>query len=146
MVTAFEKASGRKVFICSTLQYLYINFIWTWTCTVNLQTNFDRSYFIILKPQSCTVSIHWRQVPYRIVGRRPGDLATVYADAALAEKELAWKAQLNLDDMCKQSMQLSLNRERRVCIIELRWNSIILTFQLNSVWTCSSFEHPWTYS
>lgn len=39
-------------------------------------------------------------IPYKIVGRRDGDIATCYADASKAEKELGWRADLNLDDMC----------------------------------------------
>jgi UDP-glucose 4-epimerase len=41
-----------------------------------------------------------RQIPYRIADRRPGDVPAVYADPTLAEKELGWKAQLGLDDIC----------------------------------------------
>ena len=40
------------------------------------------------------------QIPYEIVGRRAGDIATCYADPTLAEKELGWKAELGLVDMC----------------------------------------------
>ena len=39
-------------------------------------------------------------VPYRFVDRRPGDVATCYADTSLAEKALGWKANLGLDRMC----------------------------------------------
>jgi UDP-glucose 4-epimerase len=38
-------------------------------------------------------------VPYEIVGRRPGDIATCFADASKAEKELGWKAELGIDEM-----------------------------------------------
>ena len=41
-----------------------------------------------------------KKVPYRIVGRRPGDIAVCYADPAKAEKELAWKASRDIDAMC----------------------------------------------
>jgi UDP-glucose 4-epimerase len=41
-----------------------------------------------------------RTVPYRIVDRRPGDIATCYADTALAERELGWKAQYDIARMC----------------------------------------------
>lgn len=43
------------------------------------------------------------EVPYEIKERRPGDIATCYSDASLAEKELGWKAKYNLDDMCASS-------------------------------------------
>ena len=44
-----------------------------------------------------------RRVPYRIVGRRPGDIALCYADVSRAERELGWKAQRGLDEMCRDA-------------------------------------------
>jgi len=41
-----------------------------------------------------------RKVPYRIVGRRPGDVACSVADASKAERLLGWKAQYGVDEMC----------------------------------------------
>ena len=41
-----------------------------------------------------------RPVPYRIVARRPGDVAACWADPALAEQLLGWKAQHGLERMC----------------------------------------------
>jgi UDP-glucose 4-epimerase len=41
-----------------------------------------------------------RPIPYRIVARRPGDLAQYWADASLAEQLLGWRAQRDLDRMC----------------------------------------------
>jgi UDP-glucose 4-epimerase len=40
-----------------------------------------------------------RPVPYRVVARRPGDIAVCYADPALARAELGWQAQLDIDAM-----------------------------------------------
>ncbi|MFP4278859.1 MAG: UDP-glucose 4-epimerase GalE [Halochromatium sp.] len=40
-----------------------------------------------------------RSVPYRIVGRRPGDIATCYADPAYARAELGWQAERGLEQM-----------------------------------------------
>ena len=42
-------------------------------------------------------------VPYVIVDRRPGDIATCYADQSKAKKELGWVAEKNLEDMCRDS-------------------------------------------
>ena len=42
-------------------------------------------------------------VPYAIAPRRPGDLATVYSDASKAQTVLGWKAQRDLEDMCRDS-------------------------------------------
>lgn len=41
------------------------------------------------------------QIKYRITARREGDVASCYADPALAERELGWKAAFGLDKMCK---------------------------------------------
>ena len=43
------------------------------------------------------------KVPYKIVGRRPGDIATCYADPSKAERELNWKAEFGLKDMCRDA-------------------------------------------
>ena len=43
------------------------------------------------------------KVNYQIVGRRSGDIASCYADASLAEKELNWKAEKTLEDMCRDA-------------------------------------------
>ena len=42
-----------------------------------------------------------KEIPYKIVGRRAGDIAISYADPSKAERELGWKAEKNLDDMCE---------------------------------------------
>ena len=39
-------------------------------------------------------------IPYEIVERRPGDLATAYANADKAKENLGWEAQQTLSDMC----------------------------------------------
>lgn len=41
------------------------------------------------------------RIPYRIVARRPGDIATCYADCTKAAKVLGWKAEKTLVDMCR---------------------------------------------
>jgi len=40
-----------------------------------------------------------KKVPYKIVDRRPGDIAQCFADPKKATEELGWKAERNLDDM-----------------------------------------------
>ena len=42
-------------------------------------------------------------VPYEIAPRRAGDIAQCYADASKAERVLGWKAQFDLDTMCKDA-------------------------------------------
>lgn len=41
-----------------------------------------------------------RQIPTKIMSRRPGDLAAVYSDSSKAQRELGWHAQYTVDDMC----------------------------------------------
>ncbi len=41
-----------------------------------------------------------RTVPYQVVPRRPGDIASCYASPALARELLGWHAEKNLDQMC----------------------------------------------
>lgn len=47
------------------------------------------------------------KVNYKIVGRRPGDVAICYANPEKAEKELDWKAELGLDDMCYDAYEFT---------------------------------------
>jgi UDP-glucose 4-epimerase len=41
-----------------------------------------------------------KKIPYKVVGRRPGDVASCYADPTKARKELGWTAGRNIDEMC----------------------------------------------
>lgn len=43
------------------------------------------------------------KVPYEIVGRRPGDIASCYADASKAERDLGWKARRGIKEMCRDA-------------------------------------------
>ncbi len=43
------------------------------------------------------------KVPYEIVGRRPGDIASCYADASKAQRELGWKAKRGIKEMCRDA-------------------------------------------
>ncbi|TDR82743.1 UDP-glucose 4-epimerase GalE [Paludibacterium purpuratum] len=44
-----------------------------------------------------------RRIPYRIVERRSGDIASCHADPSSAERLLGWKAEHTLDDMCRDA-------------------------------------------
>ena len=43
------------------------------------------------------------KVPYSIKPRRAGDIATCYSDPAKAERELGWKAEYGIEEMCRDS-------------------------------------------
>ena len=44
-----------------------------------------------------------RDIPYVIKPRRPGDIATCYADSTKAKNELGWTAERGIDEMCADS-------------------------------------------
>ena len=48
-------------------------------------------------------------VPYEIVGRRPGDIATCYANAEKSAVELGWKAELTIEDMVRDAWKFEMN-------------------------------------
>ncbi|MEH7159409.1 UDP-glucose 4-epimerase GalE [Neobacillus drentensis] len=48
-------------------------------------------------------------VPYKIVERRPGDVAVCYADPAKAKNELGWTATRGIEDMCRDSWKWQKN-------------------------------------
>ena len=49
------------------------------------------------------------KIPYELVDRRPGDLATCYSTPAKSEKVLGWKAEFGLEDMCRDSWNWQKN-------------------------------------
>ncbi|MBQ9780559.1 MAG: UDP-glucose 4-epimerase GalE [Clostridia bacterium] len=44
-----------------------------------------------------------KKVPYKVVARRPGDVATCYADAAKAKEVLGWEAEFDMVAMCRDA-------------------------------------------
>ncbi len=50
-----------------------------------------------------------KEVKYRIVERRPGDIAACYADASKAKEELNWVAQRGIEQMCADSWNFTKN-------------------------------------
>ena len=49
-----------------------------------------------------------REIPYEIVDRRPGDVATSYADPSKANRELGWSTVKTVDDMCRRHVALAV--------------------------------------
>ncbi len=66
----------------------------------NVGTGNGYSVLDVIKTFEATTGL---KVPYRIVERRPGDLATCYADPTKAYEILGWKAEYDLTDMCKHA-------------------------------------------
>lgn len=65
--------------------------------TVNLGTGNGHSVLEVLRAFE---AVSGRSVPYQLVPRRPGDVAACFANPALADKLLGWKAELGLERMC----------------------------------------------
>jgi len=68
--------------------------------TVNLGTGRGYSVLEVVKAFEMASG---RPVPCRIVGRRAGDIAACYADPSLAADLLGWRAERDLDAMCRDS-------------------------------------------
>lgn len=66
----------------------------------NLGTGIGYSVLDIIHAFSRAVG---HEIPYVIAPRRPGDIATCYSDPSKAERVLGWKAEKNLDDMCRDA-------------------------------------------
>ena len=52
-----------------------------------------------------------KDVPYKIVERRPGDIASSYADPSLANTLLHWHAEKDVNDMCRDSWHFQENQK-----------------------------------
>lgn len=50
-----------------------------------------------------------RPIPYRIVGRRAGDIAANYSDVGLSHRLLGWRAVKTLEDMCRDTWRWQSN-------------------------------------
>jgi UDP-glucose 4-epimerase len=68
--------------------------------TVNLGTGKGCSVLELVKAFEASTG---KTVPYRIVARRPGDVATCYANPSLAESLLGWRAKLDIHAMCRDA-------------------------------------------
>lgn len=74
--------------------------------TINLGTGQGYSVLDMVKAFSEVVG---RDIPYVIAPRRPGDIATCYADPSLAEELMGWKAEHELYEMCEDSWRWQSN-------------------------------------
>ena len=65
--------------------------------------------YSVLDMVNSFVAVNQVSVPYVITERRPGDLATCYADPGKSAEVLGWKAEKGLDDMCRDSWNWQKN-------------------------------------
>lgn len=75
-------------------------------CIYNLGTGQGYSVLDVVKNFEEASGV---KIPYEILPRRAGDIATNYADASKAFRELGWKAEYTLKDMCADSWNWQKN-------------------------------------
>ncbi len=59
--------------------------------------------YSVMEVRNAFVKATGVDIPYEIAPRRPGDLAMYFADPAKANRELDWRAERSLEDMCASS-------------------------------------------
>ncbi|NOZ91576.1 MAG: UDP-glucose 4-epimerase GalE [Epsilonproteobacteria bacterium] len=68
--------------------------------TINLGTGKGYSVLDVVKAYE---KASGKKIPYKIVGRRDGDIAKNYADPTYAKEILGWEAKRGLEEMCEDS-------------------------------------------
>ncbi len=68
--------------------------------TYNLGTGRGYSVLDVIRAYE---TVSGKTVRYRIAPRRPGDIAACWADPSKAARELGWRAQFGLEQMCRDS-------------------------------------------
>lgn len=59
--------------------------------------------YSVLELISAFERVNRLKIPYRIGGRRAGDISVSYTDPSLAKKELGWKTEMTIDDICRDA-------------------------------------------
>ncbi len=73
--------------------------------TYNLGTGIGYS---VLEMVKAFQKVSGKKIPYKIVPRRSGDIASCYANPQKAEIELGWKTQFGINDMCRDTWNWQL--------------------------------------
>ena len=60
-----------------------------------------------------------REVAYKIVDRRPGDVAMCYANPSKANEELGWEAKFGIEEMCQDAWRWQSNNPNGYRVEEL---------------------------
>ena len=59
--------------------------------------------YSVLEMVTAFETVSGKHIPYRIMDRRPGDVASSFADPSWAQKEMGWTARRFLDDICRDA-------------------------------------------
>src|SRR5699024_1946667 len=74
--------------------------------TYNLGTGVGYSVLDLVKNFEIANDV---KIPYQIVGRSAGDIATCYSDASVAKEILGWQTEKSLEEMCRDSWNWQKN-------------------------------------
>ena len=80
------------------------------TEVINIGTGKGYSVMQVLKAYEKACG---KPIPYKIMERRAGDIATCYADTSKAERLLGFKAEYDIDEMCEDSYRFTQNIKDR---------------------------------
>ncbi len=82
------------------MDYIYSQSSSIENLTFNIGTGHGYSVLDLLKAFE---KVSGKKIPYKIVERRVGDIASCYADPSYAKEKLGWEAKRDLEQMCKSS-------------------------------------------
>ena len=74
--------------------------------------------YSVLAIKNTFEQVNQLQVPYEIVERREGDLASFYADSSKIQNELGWSVKYQLDDMLRHSWNWQKNNPNGYDVVE----------------------------
>ena len=75
---------------------------------VNLGTGVGYSVLDMIKAFSIACK---KELPYKIIERRPGDIASCYCSPKFAKEFIGWEAKRTLEDMCRDTWNFQKNRK-----------------------------------
>ncbi|HDX9612302.1 TPA: UDP-glucose 4-epimerase GalE [Bacillus toyonensis] len=67
--------------------------------------------YSVLEMVNAFEKVSGKKIPYKITGRRPGDVAICFADVSKAKRELGWEAEYGLEEMCLDSWRWQVNNK-----------------------------------
>ncbi|HFJ9441064.1 MULTISPECIES: UDP-glucose 4-epimerase GalE [Bacillus] len=67
--------------------------------------------YSVLEMVKAFEKVSGKKIPYKVIGRRPGDVAICFADVSKAKRELGWEAEYGLEDMCIDSWRWQVNNK-----------------------------------
>lgn len=70
--------------------------------------------YTVLQTVKSFEKVSGKPLPHQVVDRRPGDVAKIWADTTLANEELGWKAERDLDNMLLSAWNWELNYRKKI--------------------------------